>query len=711
MRYIMKKRIVFLGAVLALFLVVSATSAENAVYFSQQPVYIPECGNATVDILMNASDNIDTWSTMVEFDSECVNITEVNFTGSITQTYASWGHHGVYIYLGGTDLIATNGNELLLATLTVGCNGSSCGPVDLGFAGEENVTRLIAGPPDGDPGDTPRVATMYSATWTNGSAQCVGPDTTPPASVSDLEETDTGLTWIQWSWTNPTDADFKHTEVWLDGEYKGTVAASENIYNATGLEQETIYELGTRTVDESDNVNQTWMNDTATTLTVPDTTPPASVSDLEETDTGLTWIQWSWTNPTDADFKHTEVWLDGEYKGTVAASENIYNATGLEQETIYELGTRTVDESDNVNQTWMNDTATTLTPPNRPPVSDPNGPYTGTVGETIRFNGSGSYDPDGSIANYTWDFGDGNSATGATPTHTYAQRGTYTVTLNVTDNEGATDTNTTTATISSGSTREPDLTVKTNVTFDEDGKAIVNYTVTNIGSSKAGESTTCLYVDSTKLQPQSDLALKCKPAPTQSLPCPALKSGGSYSGRFKPEECPCGDTLNVTVCADYKDAVNESNETNNCLATEVECPPCGPTASYGKNVHSQRNVLYARGALGEPDDRGALMYRHARIAIKLEDTIPYCEKVSVRVRRVAGQAPKFTVEVSSDGKSWTKIGKKTCTSFGWTLYDFNGNWDNVKYIRITKPGSSSRRWWQQLKLMGLDAVYAEGKPN
>ena len=168
----MKKRIVFLGAVLALLLVVSAASAENEVYFSQQPVYIPECGNATVDILMNASDNIDTWSTMVEFDSECVNITEVNFTGSITQNNAS-GHHGDYIYLGGTGLTATSGNELLLATLTVECNGSSCGPVDLGFAGEENVTRLIAGPPDGDPGDTPRVATMYSATWTNGSAQSV----------------------------------------------------------------------------------------------------------------------------------------------------------------------------------------------------------------------------------------------------------------------------------------------------------------------------------------------------------------------------------------------------------------------------------------------------------------------------------------------------------------------------------------------------------
>ena len=166
----MKKRIVFLGAVLALLLVVSAASAENEVYFSQQPVYIPECGNATVDILMNASDSIDTWSTMVEFDSECVNITEVNFTGSITQANAS-GHHGDYIYLGGTGLTAMSGNELLLATLTVECNGSGVCTSHLNFTGEYNVTRLIAGPPDDTP---PRNGTIYSATWVNGSAKSVG---------------------------------------------------------------------------------------------------------------------------------------------------------------------------------------------------------------------------------------------------------------------------------------------------------------------------------------------------------------------------------------------------------------------------------------------------------------------------------------------------------------------------------------------------------
>ena len=167
----MKKKLILLGAALALLLAVSVTSVANEVHFSQETVYIPECGNATVEVLMNATNSTDTWSTRVEFDSVCVNITEVDFSGSITPTYASWGHHGDYVYLGGTNLTASSDNELLLATLTVECNGSSGGPVDLAFTGDEEVERLIAGPPDDAP---PRNGTIHSAMWTNGSAQCVG---------------------------------------------------------------------------------------------------------------------------------------------------------------------------------------------------------------------------------------------------------------------------------------------------------------------------------------------------------------------------------------------------------------------------------------------------------------------------------------------------------------------------------------------------------
>jgi PKD repeat protein len=97
--------------------------------------------------------------------------------------------------------------------------------------------------------------------------------------------------------------------------------------------------------------------------------------------------------------------------------------------------------------TWHDGTFTCEASLNPPPLSDPSGPYTSTEGVQILFNGSGSYDPDGSIVAYEWDLGDGNNATGVSPTHTYTQNGTYTITLNVTDDDGATDANTTTATI------------------------------------------------------------------------------------------------------------------------------------------------------------------------------------------------------------------------------------------------------------------------
>jgi len=66
--------------------------------------------------------------------------------------------------------------------------------------------------------------------------------------------------------------------------------------------------------------------------------------------------------------------------------------------------------------------------------------YSGPAPLEIYFDGSSSYDNDGTIDAFAWDFGDGASQYGAQPVHTYDQPGTYTATLTVTDNNGATDT-------------------------------------------------------------------------------------------------------------------------------------------------------------------------------------------------------------------------------------------------------------------------------
>ncbi|HZJ14572.1 MAG TPA: PKD domain-containing protein [Chthoniobacteraceae bacterium] len=63
---------------------------------------------------------------------------------------------------------------------------------------------------------------------------------------------------------------------------------------------------------------------------------------------------------------------------------------------------------------------------------------TGTAPLAINFSSNGSRDPDGTIAGYAWNFGDGSSSIEANPAKTYASAGTYTATLIVTDNLGAT---------------------------------------------------------------------------------------------------------------------------------------------------------------------------------------------------------------------------------------------------------------------------------
>jgi subtilase family serine protease len=106
-----------------------------------------------------------------------------------------------------------------------------------------------------------------------------------------------------------------------------------------------------------------------------------------------------------------------------------------------------------------------------------------------------------------------------------------------------------------------DLTVveKTETVVDSTFK--VTYVVGNFGTANAGESVACVYINGVH-QVDKDVTVSALAA-------------GDCSGPITvgPFNCSCGGEINVTVCADNYNAVDESDETNNCLTNyDVECP-------------------------------------------------------------------------------------------------------------------------------------------
>ena len=111
--------------------------------------------------------------------------------------------------------------------------------------------------------------------------------------------------------------------------------------------------------------------------------------------------------------------------------------------------------SENRSQEWIFSTRHTPVD-NKKPTVDVGGPYTGQMGDSIQFDGSGCNDSDGTIIFYRWSFGDETSVTNAkSPVHVYENAGNYDVSLVVIDNQGSSGTSSTTVTIESQQNRPP----------------------------------------------------------------------------------------------------------------------------------------------------------------------------------------------------------------------------------------------------------------
>ena len=81
------------------------------------------------------------------------------------------------------------------------------------------------------------------------------------------------------------------------------------------------------------------------------------------------------------------------------------------------------------------------TPPTPAPNTPPVAAFSFSCTDlTCALDAGASYDPDGSLVSYAWNFGDGANGSGITANRSYAAAGGYSVTLTVTDNQGATAT-------------------------------------------------------------------------------------------------------------------------------------------------------------------------------------------------------------------------------------------------------------------------------
>ncbi len=239
----------------------------------------------------------------------------------------------------------------------------------------------------------------------------------------------------------------------LDGTIVGYSWNFGNGQSGSGTNPSVTYSIpGSYTVTLTVTDNRGATSVATTTVVVskpPNQSPTAALAATPSTGTAPLLVQLSSAGSSDADGAITSyAWNFGNGQtGTGPSPSVVYTTPG-----VYTI---TLTVTDNDGATNAKSTSVTVNAANVAPTAVIQAtPTSGSAPLVVQVNGANSSDPDGSIVSYAWDFGNGQTATGATASVTYTTTGTFTLRLTVTDNRGATK-STTTSIVVSGSNQKP----------------------------------------------------------------------------------------------------------------------------------------------------------------------------------------------------------------------------------------------------------------
>lgn len=168
------------------------------------------------------------------------------------------------------------------------------------------------------------------------------PDIDPPSEVGSLLYTPSTDKAI-FSWTNPTDGDFKEVNVYKDDTLVKTTTGTAFETGSLIYDQDYVYRF--ETVDTSGN-KSTGVERTVNLTEPIDDQPTADITGLSTTPYS-DHIQLQFVPPSDPDYAGTKIYLDDVLKVTLDENTAAFDLTGLEEETTYTLRLVALDQSGN----------------------------------------------------------------------------------------------------------------------------------------------------------------------------------------------------------------------------------------------------------------------------------------------------------------------------------------------------------------------------